>query len=93
MMDNKPVGGRGLKAPYETKTIRVPVPVVEAVENVIDRYRGEGVVMDFCNSTLTAQEALKKARLIYKSREGRTKSAKSSMEKLLQVIYGDEFIL
>jgi len=92
-MNNKPVGGRGLKAPYQTKTVRVPCPVVEVVEKVIADYRATGNVSSKHISTVTAEEALEKARLIYKSRDGRTKSAKSSLEKLLQVIYGEEFVV
>lgn len=90
MTDHKPVGGRGLKAHYQTKTVRVPLPVVPVVENVIDHYRAEDEVLNFASSTLSFDQALAQARSIYKSREGRTKSAKQSMEKLLQVIYGVE---
>ena len=36
---NKPVGGRGKKAPYKSITIRVPEPIVENIFEYIDRYR------------------------------------------------------
>lgn len=38
-MADKPKGGRGLKAPYETKQMRVPEPLVAQVEMLCDRYR------------------------------------------------------
>jgi hypothetical protein len=38
-MTNKPVGGRGKKAPYETQIIRVPVPIVQKIEQIISEYR------------------------------------------------------
>jgi hypothetical protein len=34
----KPVGGRGKKAPYQTITIRVPLPIKDKVEKLIDEY-------------------------------------------------------
>ncbi|AFY85501.1 hypothetical protein [Oscillatoria acuminata] len=36
----KPKGGRGKKAPYETKQMRVPVPLESQVMQLCDRYRG-----------------------------------------------------
>jgi hypothetical protein len=35
----KPKGGRGKKAPYQTKQMRVPVPVESQVEELSARYR------------------------------------------------------
>ena len=35
----KPKGGRGKKAPYQTKQMRVPVPVELQVMQLCDRYR------------------------------------------------------
>jgi hypothetical protein len=35
----KPVGGRGKKAPYQTITIRVPLPIKDKVEKLIEEYR------------------------------------------------------
>lgn len=36
---DKPVGGRGHKAPYETTQVRVPVPIKPQVEKLIAQYR------------------------------------------------------
>ncbi len=35
----KPVGGRGLKAPYETTHVRVPIPIKASVQALIDEFR------------------------------------------------------
>jgi hypothetical protein len=36
---SKPVGGRGLKAPYITTHVRTPEPVKAEVEKIIDDFR------------------------------------------------------
>ena len=38
-MKIKPVGGRGQKAPYNTCVMRVPEPIAEQVQALIDEYR------------------------------------------------------
>ena len=35
----KPKGGRGKKAPYSTKLMRVPVPMKAQVKQLVDRYQ------------------------------------------------------
>jgi uncharacterized protein YyaL (SSP411 family) len=35
----KPLGGRGLKAPYETTHVRVPIPIKASVQALIDEFR------------------------------------------------------
>jgi hypothetical protein len=35
----KPKGGRGYKAPYVTKQVRVPKPIEEQVDQLIERYQ------------------------------------------------------
>ncbi len=47
----KPVGGRGRKAPYNTRIMRVPEPIADKVQTLIDEYRisvmkDEGVKSD-----------------------------------------------
>lgn len=85
---NIPKGGRGKKAPYETTTIRVPVPLLKTIEEQVDQYR-EFVV----NGTVTAtasmmsyEDAVAHSKEILKQK----KSARQSIEKLLQVLYGCE---
>jgi len=36
---NKPLGGRGKKAPYETTHMRIPVPLKADIEKLIENYR------------------------------------------------------
>jgi len=36
---SKPVGGRGKKAPYETVVVRVPLPLLDEVNILINNYR------------------------------------------------------
>lgn len=47
---NKPIGGRGKKAPYDTALVRVPVPIKPEIEDLIERYR---------NSVLNNSEEIK----------------------------------
>ncbi len=35
----KPVGGRGKQAPYQTKLMRIPLPVSIQVNELVERYR------------------------------------------------------
>jgi hypothetical protein len=36
---NKPIGGRGKKAPYETTHVRIPVDLKSKVEELVEAYR------------------------------------------------------
>lgn len=38
-MSTKPKGGRGLTAPYLTRQVRVPEPVIEQVHELIEHYQ------------------------------------------------------
>jgi hypothetical protein len=78
----KPVGGRGKKAGYDTKLIRVPLPVVPGVEKAIEEFRSGNSEQGIVNY----EEAIEAARKIVKSK----KSASESILKLLQVIYSTE---
>lgn len=93
-------GGRGKTAPYDTTHVRVPEPVKNIVEKVIQRYKERlesGMVdpgeKEFEPSYLTPdvfmyslQDATRVAQEVLKSK----KSAKQSMEKLLTTIYQEE---
>lgn len=92
---SKPLGGRGVKAPYETKLVRVPIPIVPRVEQIIEDYRNlviNGEESEFvkhpelaaCVTPVSYSEALQRAKEIVKSR----RSASESLAKLLQVLYG-----
>jgi hypothetical protein len=82
---SKPVGGRGHKAPYETTHMRVPVPVKEKVEQIIEEFRS-GSVADSSRLFTSVEDAVNAAQQILKQK----KSARESMKKLLMSIYGVE---
>jgi hypothetical protein len=82
-MASKPVGGRGKKAGYETKLMRVPLPVVSAIEKIVDDFR-DGSENE--PKQLSFDEALQAAKKIMKKK----KSARQSLLNLLQDIYGCE---
>jgi hypothetical protein len=74
-------GGRGVKAPYETTHIRIPLPIKDQVQALADRYR-ETTVLDSADPQLETAIALAKKILTQK------RSARVSMEKLLTSLYG-----
>lgn len=83
VMASKPVGGRGKKAGYETKLMRVPLPVVPLIEKIVDDFR-DGSENE--PKQLSFDEALQAAKKIMKKK----KSARQSLLNLLQDIYGRE---
>lgn len=42
---NKPIGGRGKKAPYETTHVRIPVDLKSKVEKLVEAYRNNELVV------------------------------------------------
>jgi len=85
---NIPTGGRGKKAPYETTTVRVPIPLAEEIYELINQYR-EFVVngnLPAAKPIVSYDQAMIQAKEILKQK----KSARQSLEKLLQVLYGCE---
>lgn len=82
-MTSKPVGGRGKKAGYETKLIRVPLPVIPQIQKIVDDFR-DGSENE--TKQLSFDEALQAAKKIMKKK----KSARQSLLNLLQDIYGRE---
>lgn len=93
---NKPKGGRGVTAPYETTHVRVPVPIKPKVDKMIEEYRelilsNEQPERDKFNCSnamtlTTVGEAKALAQAILKQK----KSAKLSLEKLLTALYQGE---
>jgi high-affinity Fe2+/Pb2+ permease len=95
----KPVGGRGKKAPYLTVTMRVPQPIAEKVQSLIEGYR-TSVISGLITqddlrklepwrseyTSVSKSEAIEKTKEILKQKQ----SAKKSLLKLLQVLYGEE---
>lgn len=82
---SKPTGGRGIKAPYETTHIRVPVPIKSDVQRLIDRFRDGGDSRTE-NPLTTLEDAVSIAKGILMQK----KSARVSMQKLLTAIYGQD---
>jgi len=96
-------GGRGLKAPYDSTHVRVPVPLKAKVEGMIARYKEcldvdmavsslvnpENPLTDNSENLLTVNEAVELATKILVQK----KSAKVSLSKLLSAIYGQEIVL
>jgi hypothetical protein len=83
---NKPVGGRGKKAPYSTQIMRVPEPLISEVQYLIDNYRDSLTVdSDQGNQTilLTKEKLTEEINSILKKR----KSAKASFEFLVNSLF------
>jgi hypothetical protein len=65
----KPVGGRGLKAPYTTTHVRTPEPVKADVERLIDdfhsgnsgRYVNRDELIALCDEILLQNKSAKKS--------------------------------
>jgi len=86
-MTSKPLGGRGKKAPYETVTMRVPVPLVSQLEEIVDNYRNEVIAgIPATQKLMDRDDVIQEAKKILKG----TRSPKQSVLKLLQVLYGDD---
>lgn len=92
---SKPIGGRGKKAPYLTTIMRVPMPIAEKVKSLIEGYRLSAINGQITQDDLRRIEPwhtpISKTEAIEKAREILTqkKSARISMQKLLQVLYDD----
>lgn len=93
---NRPVGGRGKKAPYKTVVKRIPQPIEEKVEALIDNYINQSdvslaikidtsIIEDsgLSVTTITKDEMIDLIKSILKSKM----SAKKSLIKLLQLLY------
>jgi hypothetical protein len=88
---DKHKGGRGVKAPYTSRTVRVPDPIREQVIRVIDSFYSEDVET-VNNNILQVDEAIVKAKQILVSNKISKRSTQNCLEKLLQVIYSDSSI-
>lgn len=85
---SKPVGGRGKQAPYATTHLRVPVPIKDKLEAIIENYRNS--VVDGVESEPSTILPLEQAKELA-VKLLRSKAAKiSTVSKLLTGIYGEE---
>ena len=93
----KPVGGRGLTAPYVTTHVRIPVDIKPQVEVLVSNYRNEILGTGYHNlltasddnSLPTLEQATELALRIVNSKQ----SARKSMSLLLTAIYGKDIKL
>lgn len=77
-----------MKAPYETTHVRIPVPIKNQVEKLIEEFRNGGESEE--EKPLTGLSDLDTAVEEAKKILVQKKSARVSMEKLLTAIYGQE---
>lgn len=86
-MTNHLKGGRGNKAPYESTHVRVPLPIKDTVESIINEFKNTGEVKQeqkIESASIDFVKAVELAKAILSSK----KSAKVSLQKLLTGIYG-----
>ena len=78
---DKPIGGRGHKAPYETVVVRIPRPLEPVVLAMVDSFREEDCTGVF--STVSLAKAVRSARKVLAGK----KSARVSLVRLLGLLY------
>lgn len=81
-------GGRGLKAPYTSKAVRIPSPILDDVEKMLDNFYN-GIDDPIKNYSLDSSVAIEQAKEILEQNKTSKRSTKVCLEKLLQVIYAD----
>jgi hypothetical protein len=85
MTTNKPRGGRGIKAPYETTHLRIPLPIKADIEKLIDNYRAsvlDGIEPEN-NDLISLQDAIALYKKLTRSKVIRI----DTVAKLLTAIY------
>lgn len=85
---NKPLGGRGKKAPYETTHLRIPVPIKADIEKLIENYRLSVIdgIETHDNSLISVEDAKLLTRKLIKAKTSKI----DTLVKLLTSIYGLE---
>jgi len=88
---NKHKGGRGVKAPYKSKVVRVPEPVLDKVNEFLDEfYNGFPTPIEFVARDVN--ETIAQARELLEQNKVSKRSTKVVLEKLLHYIYIDDSI-
>lgn len=85
---NVPKGGRGHTVPYKSKVLRVPEPILEDVEKLIDNFYSQTPNSSLIDSTA----AVLIAKDILTQNKVSKRPTKNCLEKLLQSLYGDKSI-
>jgi hypothetical protein len=85
---NKPLGGRGKKAPYETTHLRIPVPIKADIEKLIENYRLSVIdgIETHDNGLMSVEDAKLLTRKLIKAKTSKI----DTLIKLLTSIYGVE---
>ena len=85
---NKPLGGRGKKAPYETTHLRIPLPIKTDIEKLIENYRLSVIdgIETHDNGLMSVEDAKLLTRKLIKSKTSKI----DTLIKLLTSIYGVE---
>lgn len=82
---NKPLGGRGKKAPYETTHLRIPLPIKADIEKLIENYRLS--VIDGIESEDNGLMSVEDAKLLTRKLIKAKTSKIDTLAKLLTSIY------
>jgi hypothetical protein len=100
---NKPRGGRGKAAPYETTHVRVPLPIKDEVTALIEKWHNsQGPTQDSrelasdCNPLTGNEKPLTNiVEVVEIARQvlAKKKSARASMGMLIKAIFGEEIEL
>jgi hypothetical protein len=85
---NKPLGGRGKKAPYETTHLRIPLPIKADIEKLIENYRLS--VIDGIESQDNGLMSVEDAKLLTRKLIKAKTSKIDTLIKLLTSIYDVE---
>lgn len=82
---DKPVGGRGKKAPYVSTHVRIPEPIKPVVQELIRRFHAGEPIAFKQPTLLSLEDSVKLVNGILRSKRG---NKKDQFEKLLTAIYG-----
>lgn len=92
-------GGRGKKSPYTTKVVRIPDPLLERVEKLVNEFYlnekssdDESLLEDHNKNNQNTEKTINYALDILAQNKVSKKSTKYCLEKLLQVLYNDDSI-
>jgi hypothetical protein len=86
---SKPIGGRGQKAPYQTKSKRIPIALEQEIDAMIDAYRNlmiDGIEPPKPDNALSLDDAKQLAKSLVKAKGNKFDIA----AKLVTGIYGTE---
>lgn len=84
-------GGRGQKAPYRSKAVRVPEPILETLDRLLEDFYA-GKTLSESKTVIDSDTAIEKAKEILEQNKISKRPTKICLEKLVQVIYSDSSI-